>query len=145
MKTIQKLSSSLIILCILALGVFAQEGQLFRENLNQIEIDNIVKKVTKNEDAFRFALSNYIFDRSATIQTVGLGGLITGTYRRDSSMIFKKDGTRFERITYFPISTLKELVITPEDIEDLGGVNPFAINPRDSGLYTFSYMGKQKN
>ncbi len=134
----------LVILSLSAVGISAQEGEIVRNNLNSIEIEQIIKKFAKNEDDFRFALTNYVFDRSATIQTVGLGGLITGTYRRDSFMTFKKSGERFERITYFPMSTLKELVITPQDIEDLGGVNPFAINPRDLNLYNFTYIGKQK-
>jgi hypothetical protein len=131
-------------LCLSATAVFAQEGEIVRNNLNSVEIEQIVKKFTENEDQFRMALTNYVFNRSATIQTVGLGGLITGTYRRDSFMTFKTSGERFEKITYAPISTLRELQITAEDIEDLGGVNPFAINPQYADQYTFNYIGKQK-
>ena len=90
-------------------------------SLPQVEIDKIVKKMTENELAFREALKNYVFDRSATIQTIGMGGQVTGTYRRDSFMTFASDGSRFERITFFPMPTLRELSITPEDIEDLVG------------------------
>lgn len=135
---------SLVILCLSTINLYAQEGEIVRNNLNSVEIESIIEKFTKNEDDFRYALTNYVFDRSATIQTIGLGGLITGTYRRDSFLTFKKTGERFERITYFPIPTIKELVITPQDLEDLGGVNPFAINPQDVKDYTFSYLGKQK-
>lgn len=144
MKKIRVFLLSLIILSLSAISIFAQESEIVRNNLNSVEIENIIAKFTKNEDDFRYALTNYVFDRSATIQTVGLGGLITGTYRRDSFLTFKKTGERFEKITYFPVSTLTELQITPEDLEDLGGVNPFAINPRDINDYTFSYIGKQK-
>lgn len=127
-----------------SITIFAQEGEIVRNNLNSIEVDQIIKKVTENEDKFRDALTQYVFNRSATIQTIGLGGLITGTYRRDSFLTFKDTGERFERVTYAPISTLKDLQITKEDIEDLGGITPFAINPRDADKYTFNYIGKQK-
>jgi len=143
-KTLNRIVLSLAILFLFSTVVPAQTVGLTRNNLNQIEVEQIIKKFTKNEDDFRFALTNYVFNRSATIQTVGLGGLITGTYRRDSFMTFSKDGTRFEKINYAPVSTLRGLQITKEDIDDLGGVNPFAINPRDASLYSFSYMGKQK-
>ena len=133
-----------VILCLFALVGFAQEGPIQRASLNQAEIDRIIKRLTKNEDDFRFALSNYVFNRSATIQTVGLGGLITGTYRRDSFMTFTKEGKRFEKITYHPVSTIRSMRITPADIEDLGGVNPFAINPSEVSNYSFSYIGKQR-
>lgn len=144
MKILHNFILGSLILLISASGSFAQQTQISRHNLNQIEIEQIIRKFTKNEEDFRFALTNYVFTRSATIQTVGLGGLITGNYRRDSFINFSKDGKRFEKITYFPVSTIKEISITKEDIDDLGGINPFAINPRDASFYTFSYIGKQQ-
>jgi hypothetical protein len=125
-------------------GLFAQERQIIPNVMNQGEVDSLIKKVTKNEDDFRYALTNYIFTRKAKVQTVGLGGLITGTFQRDSILTFTQSGERFERILFAPVSTMREMRITKEDIEDLGGVNPFAINPRDVSMYTFSYVGKQR-
>lgn len=143
MKKIRLLLIGLLV-CLSTVGILAQEGEVRRNNLNSVEIEQMIDKVTKNEDEFRLALTNYVFNRNVTVQTVGLGGLITGTYRRDSFMTFSSEGQRFEKILYAPISTLKELQITPEDIEDLSGVNPFAINPQDAKDYTFNYIGKQK-
>jgi TonB family protein len=34
--------------------------------------------------------------------------------------------------------------ITQEDIDDLGGVNPFALEPSKADLYNFRYVGKEK-
>jgi hypothetical protein len=113
-------------------------------NLSQAEIDRIVKTFTNNEAAFREALKIYAFNRAAKIQTVGLGGQITGTYQRDSFLTFKDDGSRFERITFFPVSTLRELEITAEDIDNMGGIDPFAIEPAMVNQYNFSYLGKEK-
>lgn len=144
MKMIGKFIIGLVLTSLVAISSFAQQSSITRNNLNQVEIDAIVKKATQNEDSFRQALTNYVFNRKAKIQTVGLGGLITGTYIRDSFMTFKSTGERFERITFHPVSTLRELQITKEDIEDLGGVNPFAINPRDIEAYTLNYIGKEK-
>jgi len=124
--------------------VFGQASTIAKGNLSASETDRIVKKFTGNEGAFREALTQYVFNRSATVQTIGLGGLITGTYRRDSFMTFTSDGQRFERITFFPVPTLTEMSITPEDIEDLGGVNPFALEPRSISQYNFTYLGKEK-
>lgn len=125
-------------------SVFPQERQIIPNVMNQPQVEALVKEFTKNEDDFRYALTQYVFTRKAKIQTVGLGGLITGTYQRDSFMTFTDSGERFERIIFAPISTLRDLQITKEDLEDLGGVNPFAINPRDADLYHFEYMGKQR-
>ncbi len=140
----QKFIFGLIMLCISATGVFAQEGEIVRNNLNSVEIEQMIKKVTDNEDEFRMALTSYVFNRYAKIQTIGLGGLITGTYQRDSFMTFTSEGERFEKVVHAPISTLTEISVSPEDLEDLSGVNAFAINPQDASNYTFNYIGKQK-
>ena len=89
-------------------------------------------------------MTDYVFNRNATIQTVGMGGQITGVYHRQSFMALKKDGERFERITYFPMSTITDVQITTTDIEDLGGVNAFALEPEAVPLYNFSFIGKEK-
>ena len=133
-----------LVLGMSAQAVVAQGSKISKTDLSQAEIDRIVKTFTGNEGAFREALTNYVFNRSATVQTVGMGGQITGTYRRDSFMTFTSAGERFERITFFPVSTLTEISVTPEDLEDLGGVNPFALEPKSISQYNFTYAGKEK-
>ncbi len=139
-----KLYSSLAVLLFSLVSTFAQAPAITKTDLSKAEIDRILKKTTENEGAFRDALSNYVFDRSATVQTIGMGGQITGQYRRDSFLTFTQDGKRFERITFAPVSTLTEISVTPQDLEDLGGVNPFALEPRNFPLYKFSFVGKEK-
>jgi len=141
----KKLALSLVITTFFALAVAAQnqEDQIQRVPLSQPEIDKILKKVSENEGLFRQALGEYNFDRSATIETIGLGGNITGVYRRDSELIIQPDGPRMEKILFAPTPTLTEITVTSEDLEDLGGINPFALEPSKIGEYNFTYVGKQ--
>jgi hypothetical protein len=125
-----------------AAHALAQESTIQRVSLPQAEIDKIISKFTTNEARFRQALTNYNFSRSATVQTVGIGGNITGTYRRDSDMSITPEGTRLEKIVFFPVNTLTEISITPEDLEDLGGINPFALEPSAIPKYNFTFVGK---
>jgi hypothetical protein len=135
--------AALFVLCLYVVTAFGQASEIRKAPLTQAQIDNIIKKVTTNELNFRNALRDYIFSRTATIQTVGIGGNITGTYRRDSEMMLNPDGTRQEKIVFFPMPTLTEISMTPEDLEDLGGVNPFALEPAAISQYDFSYLGKE--
>jgi len=136
---------SLFVFCVLAFNVTAQQpSNIVKVSLSQTEIDSIIKKLSENEFNFRQALSVYAFNRDAKLQTIGLGGQITGTYIRNSFMTFKEDGGRFEKILYSPVSTLRGLEVTPEDIDNLGGVNPFAIEPKYVNDYNFTYVGKEK-
>lgn len=130
---------------ILGMLSFVAWGQTAaRTTMTQAEIDAIVKKFTQNEGDFRAALTSYVFNRSATINTVGLGGNITGTYRRDSYMTFTQAGDRFEKILFAPVATTPPGMITPEDLEDLGGVNPFALEPSAIDKYNISYVGTER-
>ena len=135
---------SLIVFCISVLSAFAQTSAVVKEDLSQTEIDRIIKKMAENEARFRNALTGYVFKRSATMQTIGMGGQISGIMRRDSFMALTPSGERIEKVTFNPVSTLPLGFVTAEDFEDLGGVTPFALEPSAINLYNFTYLGKEK-
>jgi len=108
------------------------------------EVNRIVREFTAKETVFRAALNNYAFKREAVVQTIGMGGQISGEYRRDSQFIFTNDNRRSERITFFPAPTLTEITVSNEDLEDLGGIQPFALESSKIAAYNFSYLGKEK-
>ena len=138
-------SLTLVIASLSVISISSQTASnIVKTELNQAEIDRIVKKFTQNEALFRQALNIYAFNRYATMQTVGLGGNITGTYRRDSFLTFNAEGVRFEKILFAPVSTMTEIVVTAADIENLGGIDPFAIEPKLVNQYSFTYLGKEK-
>src|SRR5678815_4768325 len=93
----------LVLLFATTAAAFAQASTFTKSDLSQVEIDKIVKKFTQNERLFRNALNVYAFNRNATIQTVGMGGQITGTYKRESFMTFDSAGNRVEKILLAPV------------------------------------------
>ena len=142
MKRTKIILFALLVLC--ASAAFAQNASIVKKDLSQAEIDRIVKAFTANETQFRGALNSYNFNRSANISTVGMGGQISGTYRRDSALTLTEDGRRLERILFAPVSTLKELTVTEADIDNFSGVDQFAIEPAVAANYNFTYVGKEK-
>src|SRR5215470_3287611 len=109
---------------------------------SQAEIDRIISRFTRKESQFRRALNSYSFKRDALIQSIGMGGQVTGEYHRVSQFTFDDQGNRYEKISFFPMSTLPE--VTTEDVEDLGGVDPFALEPANVGKYNIRYAGKER-
>jgi TonB family protein len=107
-------------------------------------IDEIVRAFTAKETRFRQALNSYAFKRDALVQTIGMGGQVTGEYHRVSFFTFDDLGNRFEKINFFPMPTMTEVQITAQDLEDLGGVNPFALEASKLNAYNFKYVGKEK-
>ncbi len=120
-----------------------QSGISESAGLSQAEIDKIIRAFTAKETEFRHALAEYAFQRDALIQTIGFGGQVTGEYHRSSRFVFDDHDERFEKITFFPQPTLTEVSFTQEDLEDLGGVEPFALEASKIGQYNFKYVGTE--
>src|SRR5215510_4593357 len=113
-------------------------------SLSPAQIDQIIQKFTTKETEFRQALNNYAFKRDALVQELGMGGQVVGEYHRVSNFTFDDKGTRFEKIGFFPMPSLQGISVTDEDLEDLGGVNPFALEGAKVAQYNFKFVGKER-
>lgn len=129
-------------LCLLsAMPTFGQSPALSAD-LPKAEVDRIINTFTAKETQFRQALNEYAFKRDAILQSLGMGGQVTGEYHRVSYFTFDDSGNRFEKISYFPMPSLAS--VTQEDLNDLGGIQPFALEPAKIPLYDFRYVGREK-
>ncbi|HJQ31022.1 MAG TPA: hypothetical protein VJ866_02515 [Pyrinomonadaceae bacterium] len=108
------------------------------------DVERIIRAFTQKETEFRKALNEYGFRREAIVQTIAWGGQVSGEYLRVSRFVFDDSGNRFEKILKFPIPTLTEIQLSAEDLEDLGGVQAFALEYSKLGEYNFSYAGREK-
>jgi hypothetical protein len=106
------------------------------------EVERIIRTFTNKELEFREALNKYAFKRDAVLQSIGMGGQVTGEYHRVSQFTFDDRGNRFEKISYFPMPSFQG--VTQEDLQDLGGIGPFALEPSKIDKYNIRYVGKEK-
>jgi TonB family protein len=123
-------------------GGFTVNAQSNTGTIGQAEADKIISSFTAKEAEFRRALNSYSFKRDALVQSIGMGGQVVGEYHRVSQFTFDDQGNRYEKISFFPMSSMPE--ITQEDIDDLGGVEPFALDPTKIVKYNIRYVGKEK-
>jgi len=112
------------------------------DSLTPAQVDSIIRRFTAKETEFRHALNTYAFKRDALIQELGMGGQVVGEYHRVSDFTFDDQGNRFEKINFFPMPTFPGM--TQEDLEDLGGVNPFALEAAKLSQYNFKFVGKER-
>ena len=136
------ISTLVLILLVSVVSASKLAAQTDGGALSQADIDRIISKFTAKEAQFRRALNSYSFKRDALIQSIGMGGQVIGEYHRVSQFTFDDQGNRYEKISFFPMSSMPE--ITTEDVEDLGGVEPFALEPSKIGRYNIRYAGKEK-
>ena len=133
------------VLALVAFAVVSTSGVVGQTNVNAPatpDAQRIIQAFTAKEMEFRRALNSYSFKRDALIQSLGMGGQVIGEYHRVSNFTFDDQGNRFEKITFFPMPSMPE--VTSEDIDDLGGVSPFALEPSKLDRYNIRYVGKEK-
>lgn len=122
----------------------AQEGQL-RNVTPPIPVDTIIQRFASAETQNRVAREqNYTFTQDYDLKTIGIGGFISGEYHRVSDIVYDDHHNRLEQITFFPAPTLTEINVTPQDISDAGGIQPFALTMEDLPKYDVTYLGKEK-
>jgi hypothetical protein len=115
------------------------------QNAQPPAIEEVIRRFAEAETQNNIARKNYAFTQDYDMRTIGEAGSITGRYHRVSDIVLDDRGNRIEKITFFPPSTLVVLAPpTQEDIEDLSGVQPFALTTEDLPKYQIDYVGKEK-
>src|ERR1700722_18271982 len=112
--------------------------------LSQAQIDDIIQKFAAKESAFSRARENYTYKQTARIQTLTESGDTTGKWETVSDIVFSPEGKRTEHVVYAPVNTLKDILLTPEDMQDLISVQPFVLNTEELPKYLIRYLGKQQ-
>lgn len=148
MRALMRTSSIFAAVALLVLAALNTPAQVQAQNgaaagpPDTVDSERIIRAFTAKEAEFRRALNSYSFKRDALLQSIGPGGQVVGEYHRVSNFTFDDQGNRYEKISFFPMPTMAE--VTQEDIEDLGGIEPFALEPSKIDQYNIRYVGKEK-
>ncbi|HEY6329136.1 MAG TPA: hypothetical protein VI756_07355 [Blastocatellia bacterium] len=137
-------SKSVFIFAFAGLSAVVALGQDITKPPLPMPVDQIIHKFAQAESDNKKARDYYTFTQDYEVKTIGLGGNVSGEFHRISDIVLDDRGNRFEKITYFPAPTLDGLMITPEDLQDLAGVQPFALALDDLPKYQIDYIGKEK-
>ena len=124
-------------------AVFATQGRPEKGAIPPA-IRDIITKFAAAESQNKVARNNYTFTQDVDIMTLGEAGSVTGRFRRTSDIVYDDLGKRFEKISFFPPSTLQGATLTMEDLQDMAGVQPFALTTEDLPKYQLDYVGKEK-
>jgi len=107
----------------------------------------IVTNFIAAERKFRETLIQFSFKRDVVLQTIGTGGEVTGEYIRNSVFALDDSGQRVEQVVYHPRSTINEMKITKEDIQDLAGSQLFGLETEKLSAgdlaYNFALVGEE--
>jgi hypothetical protein len=112
--------------------------------VNGIPVDDIIKKFAAHESEFKIARNNYTYKQSVDIQESLPGDdQASGEYQMESEIVFTPEGHRYENVTYAPPSTLKLLMLTQQDMDDIENIQPFILTTEDLPKYDVTYVGTE--
>jgi hypothetical protein len=107
---------------------------------DDVNAEEIIRKFAAKELEFQTARNNYTYRQSVKLETLRDGG----KWEEVSDIIFTPEGKRIEKVVYAPVSSLRELQLSPQDLQDLRNVQPFVLTTPEIPDYDVQYLGKEK-
>ncbi|PYV58105.1 MAG: hypothetical protein DMG98_08895 [Acidobacteria bacterium] len=143
MKLIRAISPLFAAILILAFGAYSQEGQLSTAQPKSITSQQIIEKFAAKEKEFKEARDHYTFRQDVRVQTLD-GDTVNGEYREVFDVTYDNQGRHLENVTYAPQDTLTEIMMSPEDLQDIRHLLPFVLTSDEIPEYDILYIGQQQ-
>ncbi len=109
-----------------------------------VEIQRIIQTFAAKEELFKEARDNYTYHQINKVETLDADGKVTGYWQQDWDILFDDSGKRIEKVTYAPVGSLKDVMITEQDIDAMRNIQPFVLTTEDLPNYEVKYLGHVK-
>jgi hypothetical protein len=128
----------LIVCCVLASGTAAAIAA-------DLPPSEVIQKFAAKEAEFRKARENYTYRQSVKMEELDpSGSSVQGKWEEVDDITFGPNKKREENVVYAPMVTLRNLTLTPQDLQDLRNVQPFVLTTDELPKYEIQYTGKEK-
>lgn len=107
-------------------------------------IQKIIKAFIDKETEFSKAREFYTYRQSVKVLEYANSGLVRGKWEVVQDVLFGEQGKRIEKVVFAPPSSLVNIILTPEDLQDMRSVQPFVMTWADADDYRIDYLGEQQ-
>jgi hypothetical protein len=121
----------------------AQEGALDKSVPKGMTVEEIIKRFSLKEKAFKEARDQYTFRQDVKVMTLD-GDTPDGYYQQVFDVTFDDKGRKIKNVVFAPQPTLQRLMMTQEDFDDIENRLPFVLTSDEIGEYDILYVGQQK-
>lgn len=110
-----------------------------------ITVPEIIQHMGEREAAFARARDNYTYRRTVKVNTVDQDtNKPNGEYQEVADISYDKENRPAEHVVFAPQNTLKDIMMSPADMEDIEHRLPFVLTTTDLPQYDLTYVGKQR-
>ncbi|HWR13192.1 MAG TPA: hypothetical protein VN577_00075 [Terriglobales bacterium] len=135
-----------LLLAILTLPMLAEdrgEGPLEKAEPKNITVDEIIQRFAAKEKQFKLAREQYTWRQDVRVNDMD-GNTALGEYRMVTDILFDDKGKRVENVVFAPQSTLRQISMTREDLDDIEKRLPFVLTTDEIPDYNILYVGQQQ-
>jgi hypothetical protein len=143
MKTTYRILPLLAVVVSVSSFAIAQEGPLTTDPPKGLSSQEIIQRFAAKEKEFKEARDDYTFRQDVRVQTVD-GNTVTGEYREVFDVTYDNQGRHLENVVFAPQSTLTEIMMSPEDLQDIRHLLPFVLTADEIPEYNILYVGQQQ-
>ena len=105
------------------------------------QIQDIIKKFTLKETEFSNARESYTYRQTTKLTETDPPG---GSFEVVEDVGFDDRNRRTSHVTYAPVVTLQNILMTAEDEQDFKNVMPFVMTTDTADNYIINYVGREK-
>src|SRR6476646_595174 len=99
----------------------------------------IIQKFAAKKLEFQQTRNNYTYRQSVKMEEVNDGG----KWEEVDEIIFTPEGKRIEKVIYAPVISLRQISLSPEDVQDLRNMQPFVLTTPEIPSYDTQYLSKE--
>ena len=103
----------------------------------------LVRAIAEREALNEAARSHYAYRQEVVMEELPGGQEPNGRYVERRDVIFSPQGERSEIAVGEPASTLKRLILTPEDFDDIRNIQPILLTPDVLPRYEVKFRGDE--
>ncbi len=131
------------LLSLFAVLALALPGAVTLKDPSPAEIEQIIKKFAQKESEFARARMNYIYRQVTRMQEMDPSRKrVIGKFEMTADWVFI-EGKRTEKVVYAPPQSLQNLILEPEDLQDMRDTLPFVLTTEDLDSYYVRYLGHE--
>jgi len=120
-------------------------GALDSAKPKDITTDEIIQKFAAKETLAKAARAKYSYTQSISIQELsGNERDVSGEFNQVAEVSVDSEGRRVEKPTFAPANTLRSIIISSADIEDIKDRLPFAVTTEELQQFNITYVGRQQ-
>ncbi len=134
----------LLLVGLLSLPFAAQEPPIDPALPRNLSVNDITQRFAAQEQEFKRAREQYTYRQEVRVQTLDFGGRVNGEYTETFDVTFDNSGQRVFKEVAQPHSTLKNISVTKEDIDDIRNRMPFVLTSDELPEYQINYVGQQQ-